>query len=81
MAFIQLDYDIWFEQFKPITKLGTDHSFKAGEDWRRSSSFHKSDLPKLIDALGQAENRCGLARPMPRFGAAFRFAPPKGVDF
>ncbi|MHB1082930.1 MAG: hypothetical protein ACYC67_26275 [Prosthecobacter sp.] len=24
MTFIQLDYDTWFEQFKPITKTGTD---------------------------------------------------------
>jgi hypothetical protein len=25
MTFIQLDYDTWFEQFKPITKPGTGH--------------------------------------------------------
>jgi len=33
----------------------TSRSFKAGEEWRQTSSYHKSDLPKLIEALGQAE--------------------------
>ena len=33
MTFIQLDYDTWFEQFKPITKPGTDHiAFDTHDD-------------------------------------------------
>ena len=33
MTFIQLDYDTWFEKFKPITKTGTDHiAFDTHDD-------------------------------------------------
>ena len=33
----------------------TSRSFKAGEEWRQTSSYHKSDLPKLIAVLSEAE--------------------------
>ncbi len=43
--------------------VNTSRSFKAGEEWRQTHSFHKSDLPKLIDALTQAEQWISLREP------------------
>ncbi len=35
--------------------VNTSRSFKVGEQWRQTTSFHKSDLPKLIEVITQAE--------------------------
>jgi len=48
MAFLQLDYGVWFEQFKPITKPGTDHiAFDTHSDWE----FLKTEAPNKIWTL------------------------------
>ena len=48
---------IWPNDGKEGTRytVSTSRSFKAGEEWRKTSSFHKSDLPKLIAVLTEAE--------------------------
>lgn len=53
---------IWPNDGKGVTSYTVtgSRSFKVGEQWRQTSSFHKSDLPKLIDALSQAEQWIAL---------------------
>ncbi len=51
--------------------VNTSRSFKAGDDWKQTSSFHKSDLPKLIEALTQAAQWIVLREPtVPEFASA-----------
>jgi hypothetical protein len=53
MAFIQLDYDTWFEQFKPITKPGTDHiAFDTHDDIDFLRTQPNSKIWTLIDCPG-----------------------------
>lgn len=42
-------------QGKTRHTVTASRSFKANGEWHQTSSFHKSDLPKLIEALSQAE--------------------------
>jgi hypothetical protein len=50
MTFIQLDYGAWFEQFKPITKPGTDHiAFDTHDDVEFLRSQPSSKIWTLID--------------------------------
>lgn len=50
MTFIQLDYDSWFEQFKPITKPGTDHiAFDTHDDIGYLSTLPNTKIWTLID--------------------------------
>ena len=56
---------IWLNDGKGKTRytVSTSRSFKAGDEWKQTSSFHKSDLPKLIEALSQAEQWIALREP------------------
>ena len=56
---------IWLNDGNGKTRhtVNTSRSFKAGDVWRQTSSFHKSDLPKLIEALTQAEHWIALREP------------------
>lgn len=48
MAFIQLEYGAWLDQFKPISKPGTDHiAFDTHSDWE----FLKTQAPNKIWTL------------------------------
>ena len=50
MTFIQLDYDTWFEKFKPITKTGTDHiAFDTHDDIDFLRTQPNSKIWTLID--------------------------------
>lgn len=40
---------------KPRHTVTVIRNFKAGDAWRQSGSYHRSDLPKLIAALTEAE--------------------------
>ena len=50
MAFIKMDYDVWVEQFKPITKPGTDHiAFDTHDDAGFLQRQPNSKIWTLID--------------------------------
>ena len=38
-------------------------SYKTGEEWRQTTSFHRSDLSKLIEALTVAEQWIAIREP------------------
>lgn len=50
---------------KPRHTVNVIRSFKTGEAWLQSASFHRSDLPKLIAALTEAEAWMNANEPSP----------------
>lgn len=50
---------------KPRHTVSVIRNFKAGEEWRQSTSFHRSDLPKLIAVLTEAETWMTTNEPSP----------------
>ena len=56
---------IWLKEGNGAARhtVNTSRSFKAGDEWKQTSSFHKSDLPKLIQALTQAQQWIALREP------------------
>lgn len=58
---------IWpnFGKGKPRHTVTIIRNFKVGDAWRLSASFHKSDLPKLIAAITEAEAWMTANEPSP----------------
>ncbi len=56
---------IWLndDQGKTRHSLNVSRSYKVGEEWKQTTSFHKSHLPKLIEALDQAAQWIALREP------------------
>lgn len=56
---------IWHndDQGKPRFSVNVSRSYKAGEEWKQTTSFNKSHLPRLIEALGHAEQWIALREP------------------
>ena len=56
---------IWLNDGKGAARhtVNTSRSFKAGDEWKQTSSFHNSDLPKLIQALTEAHQWIALREP------------------
>ena len=48
---------IWLNEDQGKTRYSAtvSRSYKAGEEWKQTTSFHKSHLSKLSAALAQAE--------------------------
>ena len=50
MTFIQMNYDAWIDQFKPLTKPGTDHiAFDTHDDVEFLKTQPNSKIWTLID--------------------------------
>lgn len=51
------------DQGKTRHSVTVSRSYKAGEEWKQTTSFHKSHLPKLIEALEQAVQWIAVREP------------------
>ncbi|TLD71481.1 hypothetical protein FEM03_08120 [Phragmitibacter flavus] len=56
---------IWLNDSKgkPRHTVTVNRSFKSGDAWRQSGSFHRSDISKLITTLTEAEAWIALIEP------------------
>ncbi len=46
-----------------LTPFHVSRRYKAGEEWKQTTNFHKSHLPKLIEALDQAAQWIAIREP------------------
>ncbi len=51
------------DQGKTRYSVTMSRSYKVGEEWKQTTSFHKSHLPRLIEVLGKAEQWIALREP------------------